>query len=253
MDKIKIWILSSVKPRCFESVLNDNRFNQVEKYYATLDEQEVWKKNIKITSLIERVEFKVFYTLEQLPKKWEFDWYILWWSPHMVTSKEDWMIKLQKFIYDEINSWKSALWVCFWHQILSKSFWWKVEYLDKRELWTREVYLNQEWIKDVIFSQMKTHFKSIWSHKQYVSSFWEWVVLWDNSVSPNQIIRYWDKSYWVQFHPEFSKEFTTFLIKLLLSDLKKENLKKKQILKKLNNLSQNESSRIIELFLESFK
>ncbi|MBW7954732.1 type 1 glutamine amidotransferase [Candidatus Gracilibacteria bacterium] len=253
MGKLRIGILSSVKPRCFESVLNDNRFNDVEKYYATLSEQEVWRKNLKIKTLRENIEFKVFYTLEQLPKKGEFDGYILGGSPHMVTSKEEWMIKLQKFIYDEINSGKSVLGVCFGHQIMSNAFGGKVEYLDKRELGTREVYLNKDGLKDEIFSQMRSHFKSIWSHKQYVSNAGEGVALGDNSVSPNQIIRYGDNSYGVQFHPEFSREFATFLVKFLSSDLKKENLNEDKILKKLNNLSQNESSKIIELFLESFR
>lgn len=250
MNKARIAILSSVKPRCFASIDFDKWFNQNEKTSALKNEVDVWKDALSLDYLRENTSFEVINVLNWVPKRGDYDWYILGWSPSMVTEKLPWMIDLQKFIYDEINSWKTALWVCFWHQIMASSFWWKVEYAKKRNLWAWKVFLNANWMWDEIFWQMHSHFDAIWSHKQYVSNAWEWESLWDNNHTPNQIIRYWDNAWGVQFHPEFSKEFTSFLVKLMSSDLKNESIDVEKTLKKLNKMMWNESSKVITLFLQ---
>lgn len=251
MNKAKIAVLSSVKPWIFKSISNDEIFSQAEREKALMNEVDVWKDTLDMDYLKENTTFEVLNVLEWLPRKWEYDWYILWGSPNMVTERASWMINLEKFIYDEINSWKSAIWFCFWHQILASAFGWTIENAQSRNIWFDRVFLNTAWKADKLFSQMNSSFESIWSHKQYVSNPWEAEVLWHNEHTPNQIIRLWDNAWWCQFHPEFTKEFCSFLVKLMSESIWNEWLVVQNILKDLEKMKWNESSKIVNLFIKN--
>jgi GMP synthase (glutamine-hydrolysing) len=251
MNKVRIAVLSSVKPWLFSSFSNDERFSQAEKQKALMDEIDVWRSTLEIDYLIENTVFEVVNVLEWLPRKGEYDGYILWGSPSMVTEEASWMIDLKRFIHDEVNSWKHTIWFCFWHQILSVAFGWTVRNAHSRNIWRGKVFLNTMWQADKLFSQMNANFESIWSHKQYVSNPWEAEVLGYNWHTPNQIIRIWDNAWWCQFHPEFSKEFCSFLVKLMSADISREWLDVNKTLADLEAMKWNESSKIITLFVQN--
>lgn len=251
MNKAKIAILSSVKPWIFAWFANDERFSPQEREKALMQEADVWKTAIKLDYLRENTIFEVVNVLEWLPKKWSYDWYILGWSPSMVTERAPWMLDLENFIHEEINSWKSAIWFCFWHQILASAFGWTVENAPTRKIWKGNVFLNTGGQADKIFSQMNENFESIWSHKQFVSNPWEAEVLWNNDHTPNQIIRLWENAWGCQFHSEFTQEFTSFLIKLMKESISQEWQNVEALLQELSQMQGNESSKIITLFIQN--
>lgn len=251
MNKAKIAILSSVKPWIFAWLVQDERFTEIEREKALMNEVDVWIDTLDIDYVKENTTFEVVNVLEWLPRKGEYDGYILWGSPSMVTERTPWMINLERFIHDEINSWKSAIWFCFWHQILASAFGWTVENAHCRNIWKDSVFLNAQGQADKLFSQMNANFESIWSHKQYVSNPWEAEVLGNNDHTPNQIIRLWDNAWWCQFHPEFSREFCSFLVKLMSDSIWNEWLSVQEILADLEKMRWNESSKIVNLFIKN--
>lgn len=251
MNKAKIAVLSSVKPWIFATFANDERFTPEERQKALMNEVDVWKDTLDIDYVKENTTFEVVNVLEWLPRKWEYDGYILWGSPSMVTERAPWMINLEKFIHDEINSWKSAIWFCFWHQILASAFGGTVENAHSRNIWRDKVFLNAQWQADKLFWQMNSNFESIWSHKQYVSNPWEAEVLGNNYHTPNQIIRLWDNAWGCQFHPEFSKEFCSFLVKLMSGSIWDEWLSVDKILSELAKMRWNDSSKVVNLFIKN--
>lgn len=251
MNKAKIAILSSVKPWIFSWFAQDERFTPSEREKALMSEEDVWKSTLDIDYLKENTTFEVINVLEGLPRKGAYDGYVLGWSPSMVTQRAPWMIDLEKFIHEEINSGKSTIWFCFWHQILASAFGWVVENAPSRKIGKAEVFLNTAWQADTLFSQMNARFESLWSHKQYVSNPWEAEVLGNNDHTPNQIIRLWEKAWGCQFHAEFTKEFTRFLVKLMRETISSEWLSPEAILQDLEKMKGNESSKVINLFIKN--
>lgn len=251
MNKAKIAILSSVEPGIFSWFSQDQRFSPAEREKALMNEVDVWRNTLDIDYLKENTVFEVINVLKWLPRKWEYDGYILWGSPSMVTQRAPWMIDLENFIHDEINSGKSTIGFCFWHQILASAFGWVVENAPSRKIGKANVFLNAAWQADTLFSQMNARFESLWSHKQYVSNPWEAEVLGNNNHTPNQIIRLWDNAWGCQFHAEFSKEFTSFLVKLMRETISSEWLSPETILSDLEKMKANESSKIINLFIKN--
>lgn len=251
MNKAKIAILSSVKPWIFSSMANDTRFTEPERQKALMDEVDVWQSTVQLDYLRSNTTFEVVNVLEWLPRTWEYDGYILWGSPSMVTERAPWMVNLEKFIHNEINSWKHAIWFCFWHQILASSFGGTVENAHSRNIWKDNVFLNAAGQADKLFWQMNSNFESIWSHKQYVSNPGEAEVLGNNEHTPNQIIKIWNNAWWCQFHSEFSKEFCSFLVKLMSWSISNEWLDVNKILVDLEEMKWNESSKIVTLFIKN--
>lgn len=251
MNKAKIAILSSVKPWIFSNFANDERFSEQERQKALMNEVDVWKSTLEFDYIKENTTFEVVNVLEWLPRKWEYDGYILWGSPSMVTERAPWMINLEKFIHDEINSWKHTIWFCFWHQILASAFGWTVENAHSRNIWKDSVFLNASGQADKLFSQMNSNFESIWSHKQYVSNPGDAEVLGNNEHTPNQIIKLWNNAWWCQFHSEFSKEFCSFLVKLMSWSISNEWLDVNKILADLESMKWNESSKVVHLFIKN--
>lgn len=251
MNKAKIGVLSSVKPGIFAGMANDERFTPKEREKALMSELELWESTLELDYIRENTKFEVVNVLEWLPKNGEYDGYILGWSPSMVTEKAPWMLDLQKFVHDEIDAWKPTIWFCFGHQILASAFGWEVEYAPTRKIGKWEVFLNVWWQADKLFSQMGSNFESIWSHRQYVSNPWEAEVLWENEHTPNQIIKLWDNAWGCQFHPEFSKEICSFLVKLMTESISSEWHDVEKILRELNSMSWNESKKLITLFIKN--
>lgn len=251
MNKARIGILSSVPPNIFSSLAQNEKFTALEQKKALMSEIDVWKESLELEYVKENTIFEVVNVLQWLPKNWQYDAYILWWSPSMVTERAEWMIALEQFIHQEINAWKHAIWFCFWHQILASAFGWQVTNASTRKIWKWSVFLNTAGQGDKIFSQMNDVFESLWSHKQYVSNIWEAEELWWNEHSSNQIIRIGDNAWWCQFHSEFTPYFCSFLVKLMSESLEKEQLDIHMILNELYNMKWNESSQVITFFLKN--
>lgn len=62
--------------------------------------------------------------MDGIPKEYSADAYILGGSPSMVTERDqkEWMDRLIRFVYNEVNSGKPLFGICFGHQVLSAAF-----------------------------------------------------------------------------------------------------------------------------------
>lgn len=248
MNKPKIAILSSVsdedrerlKQKRIKLGINTDKLNQE---HSPLEDY--------LNKKYKNITFDYINTTKTLPNPKDYVWYILSWSPSMITYREWWMIDLERFIYDEIKRNKYVLGICFWHQLIASAFGWEVDYANIRKSWAWIVELNTNAENDPIFSKINTNFNTLWSHKQYVvKTSPEIVSLWSNSHTPNQIIKIWNYAWWVQFHPEFTKESCLVLTKTLREDIESSGLDYINIIDEINDQKENEWSRVIDLFIE---
>ena len=250
----KVVIVSSVEDWIFANATNIDIFSEAEKNAALKEEIDVFVQHLKLDYLKKYVQFELIkaFDVDQINKT-DWDAFILWGSPHMATESYKWIDNLTDFVYKQVNAWKPVLWICFWHQILAKAFWWKIWTLPKRHIWADILFINQKGINDKLFSNLDKNLTTLWSHKQIVEDVWEWESLWEDNIWKNQIIRIWDNAWWVQFHPEFTADFMSFLVKLMKNSLKEDWIDIKSILRHLKKLKwSNPSSKLIHLFISQY-
>lgn len=252
-NKAKVGIISSVTPGIFKDIANQDMFSEEEREQAIKDELKVFTDRIQIDYLKENVQFELIRALEWIPSNYTADAYILGWSPHMVTDDKEWIRELETFIHKEVDAGKPVLWICFWHQVLAKAFGGEVDYIPERWIGNNTIYLNDIGKKDDIFSNMNEKFEALWSHRQAVINPGEAVVLGNNSHSKNQIIKIGENAWGVQFHPEFTASFMSFLTKLMNDSLTKENINVQELLQELQGFElRNDGSKVIQLFLNKY-
>ncbi len=251
----KIWIISAVPEGAFSSCATWPQFSNAETKAALMDELDVFIQNIKLDYLKEITQFELVRALESdnLKKIDDADAYIIWGSPNHVTEDKEWIRNLEKFVHKQVDSGKPVLGICFWHQLLAQSFWAKVDFMESRHMWVDNVFINSKWQWDKLFSQLDQNLTTLFSHKQAVLTEWESESLWSDSYCENQIIRIWDNAWGIQFHPEFTPDFMSFLIKLMKGDLEKEWMDVSELLKKLENMNWiNPSSELIQMFIAQY-
>jgi len=243
----KLAIISSVPEWWFASLVENPEFgfNDQERSSALKTEEQVFIDAIWIDWLSRKVQIEVIRAMDGIPPSYSADAYILGWSPSMVTDKEkyEWIDRLVKFVHAEVNKWKPLFWICFWHQILATAFWWTVKYMPSRRI-------GSDFIKD----EVGNSFYSIWSHKQAVYDSWEAVSGIIRSHSDIiETIQVGDNAYGTQFHPEFSPQFTSFLVKLMREQLISEWLDPDKIIDNLyQGAPKNTSSILLRWFIKKY-
>lgn len=141
--------------------------------------------------------------------------------------------------------------MCFGHQIIARAFGGTVEFCKSRRIGLNDISLNSDGLNNDIFKELGKHFLTLCSHRQFVSKLSEGKSLGDNNHTPNQIIQIGENIIGTQFHPEFSPEFTSFLIKLMSSDLVKEGLNPEKLIKNMEQLNRvNPTKVVIENFVK---
>lgn len=264
MSEVKIWIISSVWENCFADLPNKFWHTKEELASAMMDEKDVFIEPMWLTWLKGKVSIELVRAMwgkDELNKIADADMIVMGWSPSMADDDDPWIQELKDFVANQVSNWTQTLGICFWHQILASAFWASVEYHHTRNIWYDTVKVNQLWFNDKLFWQRiwdlvnwldNSTFWSLWSHKQVVTDLWPSLIqLWANNHSPNQIIKVdWSDAWWVQFHPEFSPEFTTFLIKLMREDLENEWFNLEELIEKINKMwDKNPSSTVLENFV----
>ncbi len=254
----KVWIISSVPADPFKNLDFDSlHFDSLEKAAALTPEINLFLNTLDQEYLKQSgIKFEIIRALDnKLPKVWEYDALMLWWSPAMVNEKNEkpWIGWLLDFVNKEVNNWTPVLWMCFWHQILVSAFWGKVDDMTSwRHLWPASIMLNADGKWDEIFSQIDEQFTSLYSHKQSVIDLGEAKVLWLASHDPYSVVKVWNDAWWVQFHPEFRPETVSFLAKLMKWQLESEWLDMKKIIGDARSQAWNDWSKIIQLFLKKY-
>lgn len=241
----KLAIISSVPAWAFAGIANNESFwfTQAESRSALKDERQVFIDAIWIPDLEKKVQIEIIRAMDGIPADYSADAYILWGSPAMVTEREqkEWINRLIKFVEWEVWKWKPILGLCFGHQILATALGWKVEPMQDRKIgrWQFETGGN--------------NMDALWSHKQGVIDAWSGIITgtwlwWMGTNSVIQMIQY-ENATGMQLHPEFSPEFTSFLVKLMRQQITSEWLDVEEILKQIESMNGENPSRVL---LEGF-
>ncbi len=178
-------------------------------------------------------------TCEELPDMVEEHGIIIGGSPHSVTERLPWMVRLEEFIrrMDEIR--KPMLGVCFGHQIIAQALGGTVEKGDQgRELGVVAIDLTEHGAEDPLFDCLDGGFVTAMSHCDVVTTLPAKArVLAKNRKYDHQALAVGDHIRSVQFHPEMS---LPTLIRLALS--RKDQLVKKKFVQDEAHLDQYLSS-----------
>lgn len=258
MQEAKIWIISSVPANPFAKLdFKDLNFSELEKNAALspelllfldgLDEEYRTQSGIKF-ELIRAID-------EKLPQHWDYDAYMLWGSPAMVTDRNEKprINNLINFVHNEVNSWTPVFGMCFGHQVLATAFGGEVWDMPSRILGSHSTMINVQGKWDEIFKQIDEQLYGLYSHKQSIQSISDEItILWSTKYDPYSIIKVWDNAWWVQFHPEFKPETITFLAKLMQPILIHENISLEDILVNMKDVWSNNGSKLIQLFIKKY-
>lgn len=244
----KLAIISSVQPDIFSGIAKEKSFwfTPEEQKAALKGEKQVFADAIGIPDLEKKIQIEVIHAMDGIPANYSADAYILGGSPAMVTERDqkEWINKLIKFVEWEVSKWKPILGICFWHQILATALGGKVEPMSERKIgkWTFET--NGE------------IFEGLWSHKQAVTDAGSGKIIgtWLGGMGSNsaiQMIQH-DNATGMQLHPEFSPEFTAFLVKLMRWQIESEWLNATEILEQIKTLQSNPSRALLEGFVRKY-
>ncbi len=242
----KLAILSSVQEGAFKGIATnpDFGFTSDESESALKDERQVFLDAIWIDWLTKKVNVEVVRAMDGIPESYSADAYILGGSPSMVTEREqkEWIDRLIKFVRSEVEKGKPVFGICFWHQILATAFGWDVHNMSSRRIWKWHIDESTNgWL-----------IESLWSHKQWVFSSGDATIIAEQG-GVAQIIQVWDNAFWTQFHPEFTPEFTAFLVKLMRNQLTQEWLSPDAILTEIyKNNHGNPSRLMLEWFVKKY-
>lgn len=242
----KLAIISSVQPGIFSEIANNASFGftDAERASALKDEKQVFLDAIWIPNLEEKVQIEVIRAMDGIPKEYSADAYILGGSPAMVTERneKEWVDRLIRFIQGQIEKGTPIFGICFWHQVLATAAGWKVDWMQKRKIGKWKAITGKEDIT------------SLWSHKQTVINPGAATIIgsWENlRNSPIQMIQI-ENATGMQFHPEFTPEFTAFLVKLMKKQIQEEWLNPDEILKELSLMQWNPSRVLLEQFVRKY-
>lgn len=136
-------------------------------------------------------------------------------SHSMVTQNLDWSVRTEKWIQEakELNI--PILGICYGHQLIGKALGGKVDNNPKgKEIGCVEVFTNEEIKKDELFKDTPKSFICNVTHLQSVLELpIDSKSLGFNEHDKNQIVRFSNSIWGVQFHPEFDETIMIEYIK----------------------------------------
>ena len=251
----KLTILSSVPEWIFGSIANNPAFGftQAESQSALKDEKQVFIDAIGIPDIEKYVKVEVLRVMDGIPKDHSADAYILG-GRRIIKKKRDqkeWVDRLIRFVSAKVEDGTPLFGICFGSQVLASAVWGEVDWMKERVIGKGSMTVDGD-NKD-----------SHWSHRQAIFSPGEakiiipqeqGLILPDDSVerSPIQMIQVANAT-GVQFHPEFTPEFTGFLVKLMRSQLASEWLNPDEILVRMEAMNgENPSSQMLQGFIKKY-
>ena len=251
----KLTILSSVPEWVFWTIANNPafEFTQAESQSALKDEKQVFIDAIGIPDIEKHVKIEVLRVMDGIPRDHSADAYILGGSPAMVTERDqkEWVDRLIRFVGTKVEEWTPLFGICFGGQVLASAMWGKVDWMKERIIGKGSVTVDGE------------NMDSLWSHRQAIFSSGEATIITpqepdlmlpDDRVdrSPIQMIQIANAT-GVQFHPEFTPEFTSFLVKLMRSQLISEWLNPDEILARMEAMNgENPSRSLLQGFIQKY-
>ncbi len=136
-------------------------------------------------------------------------------SHSMVTDNLEWSVNIEQWIKKAINHPIYILGICYGHQLIGKALGANVNNNPKgKEIGTVTILSKDEINKDPLFKDTPLNFKAHVTHMQSVLTLPKGAKsLAFNSHDENQIVRFSDYIWGVQFHPEFDEDIMKEYIK----------------------------------------
>ena len=147
-------------------------------------------------------------------------------SPAYVTDEEVWNFTGAEYIKKAHKSGIPILGVCYGHQLLAWAFGGKVDFnVEGRKIGTIPIKLTESAKDDLLFRDLPDGFDVNVSHQQSVVRLPpDAVTLAVGSSDILQAFRLGDKTWGIQFHPEFSKEIIREYIQARATEIIEEGL-----------------------------
>ncbi|MDV7460616.1 glutamine amidotransferase [Acinetobacter baumannii] len=183
-------------------------------------------------------------SLPTLPEPSSYIGIILTGSSAMVTDKEEWSERLKPWLIECKNQQIPILGICYGHQLLADTFEGKVESRQKGgEIGTVLITRGLASQNDPLFKHLPIAFPAHTVHWQSVSKLPPNAILLASSqLDKHHAFRIGDRTWGVQFHPEFSEVEMNFYIDEYKEVIQKEG---KDIQSLLDNINFTSSARTI--------
>lgn len=183
--------------------------NTKEEFYDFED----WIKN----NIYSKVEIEIVDILnnQKLPNFEDCLGVIITGSHSMVTDNLAWSLYTENWIKDSISKQIPILGICYGHQLICKALGGKVENNPNgKEIGTVKVYANKNISNDKLFKDAPLDFFVNVTHMQSI------IILPENAISlafnehdKNQIVKFSNLVWGIQFHPEFNEKIMYQYIK----------------------------------------
>lgn len=147
-------------------------------------------------------------------------------SHSMVTENLEWSVKTENWIQKAKDLNVPILGICYGHQLIGKALGGKVDNNPKgKEIGCVEVFVKEEIKEDLLFKELPNSFLCNVTHLQSVLELPVGAIsLGFNNHDKNQIVRFSNSIWGIQFHPEFDEIIMEEYIKEQEEELKKMSL-----------------------------
>lgn len=173
---------------------------------------------------------------QPLPALSRVDGIVVTGSPAFLTDLAPWNFVAAEYLRDAHKEGVPILGICYGHQLLAWAFGGKVDFNPRgREIGTVEIELSEGAQDDVLFSGLPARIDVQVSHLQSVIELpANAQLLASNDFDPNHGFRLGERTWCLQFHPEFDAEITRAYIRGRASDIAAEGLMPDSLLANVN-------------------
>lgn len=179
-----------------------------------------------------------------------FDAIVITGSPAMVSSHEDWSEKTAKWLSNAVEKGKPTLGVCYGHQLLAHALGGKAGPNPRgRQIGTVSTQLIDLATKDPLLGYLPASFLSQTSHSEVVLELPPGAQrLASSPLDDNFSIRFAEKAWGLQFHPEFSAQIMKKYIELRSDAIGGEGLDPDKLLEQVFDTP--EAKSVLKQFVE---
>ena len=163
---------------------------------------------------------------EPLPPVADIAGVIVTGSPAMVTEKLEWITTSEHYLLDAIDQPKPVLGICFGHQLLAQALGGRVDWHPQgREIGTTTLQLTSAAKGDPLLHNLPPEFPVHVTHMQSVIDLPTGSeILGFNDFDRHQAVRFTDRAWGIQFHPEFDEDIMTGYIRERFEVIRNEGL-----------------------------